>query len=284
MRRSFALLTSLLAAAGCAGHAAAPASGSAPTTSPRPAATAADPTALRYAANAGRYRLEQTMHIAQDVMGNVTEIDASTTMLISTAVSAADAGNLAGAFTVDSVTITSSMPGAADVPTASRGKTWRSVFTPLGQSLSFTAPDSSAASVQTGEMFREFLPVIPANLAAGTTWVDTVRATPNQPGMTLRSQSVRQHQVMGWEVRDGTRAVKIATTSAITISGEGETQGQQLQMAGTGTSVAERFISAAGVFLAGTMRDSTNLNVSLVSAGIDIPVRQVRRSTITRLP
>jgi hypothetical protein len=284
MCRSFALLTTLLAAAGCAGHAAAPASGGAPTTSPRPAATAADPTALRYSANAGRYRLEQTMHIAQDVMGNVTEIDASTTMLISAAVAAAEAGNLAAVFTVDSVSVTSSMPGAADAAAGSRGKTWRSVITPLGRSVAFTPPDTAAVTGQTGELFREFLPVIPASFAPGTTWVDTVRATPNQPGMTIRSQSIRQHQVMGWELHEGTRAVKIATTSAITISGEGESQGQQLQMGGTGSSVAERFISAAGVFLAGTMRDSTNLNVSVVSAGIDIPVRQVRRSTITRLP
>jgi hypothetical protein len=247
-------------------------------------APAGDPTTLRYSAASSQYRFEQTMHLSQEIMGQVTEMDATTNMLISAALSAADAGNLGGAFTVDSVTVTSAMPGAADAAATSRGKTWRSVFTPFGRSVSFTPPDTGAVSAQTGDMFREFLPVLPASLAPGTSWVDTVRTTPNQPGMTMRSQSIRQHQVVGWEIHGGVRALKIATNGAYTISGEGESQGQQLQMTGSGTNISERFISAAGVFLGSTVRDSTNLNVSVVSAGIDVPVRQVRRSTLTRLP
>jgi hypothetical protein len=284
MRRSLALLTTVLAATGCGGRAAPPSTTTAPA-SGRPAARpAADPGTLAYGVNAGRYRFEQSLHISQEVMGNVTEVDATTTMLISAALVAADAGNVGASFTVDSVSLIGSVPGAADALAGSRGKTWRAVFTPTGRPVSLTAPDTGAVTSQTGEMFREFLPVLPASLAPGTTWVDTVTATPNQPGMTMRTQSIRQNRVVGWEMHDGVRAVKIATTSAITISGEGESQGQQLQMAGTGTNVSERYISAAGVFLGSTVRDSTNLNVSVVSAGIDVPVRQVRRSTTTRLP
>lgn len=284
MRRSFALLTTLVAATGCGGYPAAPATGAAPAPNPRPSATAADPSALRYSANAGRYRFEQSLHVTQDVMGQVTEVDASTMLLISSAFTAAEAGNLAASFTVDSVVVTSSMPGGADLAAGSRGKTWRTVFTPLGRSVGFTAPDTNAVTSQTGEMFREFLPAVPASLAPGTMWVDTIRATPSQPGMTVRSQSVRQNQVVGWEVHDGVRALKIATNGVTTVSGEGESQGQQLQMTGTGTSVAERFISAAGVYLGSSVRDSTSLNIAVISAGIDVPVRQVRRSTTTRLP
>ena len=282
MRRFLASLTTLLAASGCGGHTATPSTATAPAS---PAARpAADPTTVRYSANTGRYRFEQSLHVTQSVMGNVTEVDAATTMLISAAVAAADAGNLGASFTVDSVTLTGTVPGAADAVAGSRGKTWRSVITTQGRSVSFTPPDTNPATSQTGEMFREFLPAIPASVAPGTTWVDTVRQTPGQPGMAIRSQSIRQNTVVGWEMHDGVRALKVATTGALTISGEGESQGQQLQMSGTGTSVAERFISAAGVFLGSTVRDSTNLNISVVSAGLDVPVVQVRRSTTTRLP
>ena len=284
MRRSFALLTTLLAAAACGGQAAAPAASTAPAPSRPPAAGAADPATVRYGANTGRYRVEQNMHVTQDVMGQITEVDATTMMLISAAFTAAEAGNLAADFTVDSVTVTSSMPGAAEAAAGSRGKTWRSVFSPLGRSVSFTPPDTGATASQTGELFREFLPTLPASTAPGTTWVDTVHATPSQPGMTIRSQSVRQHQVVGWEMHDGVRALKVATNGVYTISGEGESQGQQLLMTGGGTNVSERFISAAGVFLGSAVRDSTSLNVSVVSAGIEVPVRQIRRSTTTRLP
>jgi len=246
---------------------------------------AGDPASLHYGANStGRYRFEQTLHVTQDVMGNVTEVDGTTLMLITAAVATADAGNLSGSFTVDSVAGTSSIPGGAEAIAGSRGKTWRTVFTPLGRSVAFTPPDTDAVTSQTGELFREFLLTLPASLTPGTAWVDTIRQTPSQPGLTIRSQSIRQHQVVGWELHDGVRALKIATIGAITISGEGEAQGNQIQMSGTGTSVAERFLSAVGVFLGSTVRDSTALNINVVSAGLEVPVRQVRRSTTTRLP
>jgi len=282
MRRPLALLTSLIAAAGCGGHTAAPSSTAMPAAAPAPAA---DPGALRYGAGNSRYRFEQDLHITQDVMGQVTEMNAATTMFISAALSAAEAGNLAAAYTVDSVTFASS--GAMPFPDAtagSRGKTWYTVVTPRGRSVAYTPPDTAVATSQTGELFREFLPDLPDNLAPGTSWVDTVRQTPNQPGMTMRSESVRRHQVIGWEVHDGVRALKIATNGTVSISGEGESQGQQLQMTGTGTSIGEKFISSAGTFLGGTVNDSTNLNVTVVSVGLQVPVRQIRRSTTTRLP
>ena len=284
MRRSLALLTSLLAAAGCGGHTATPSTGAAPAAAIPASRAATDPGSLRYGPHSGRYRFEQSLHVTQDVMGNVTNVDATTLMLISTAVAAGEGGNLAGTFTVDSVSGTSTVPGGTDAIAGSRGKTWRTVFTPLGHGVDFTPPDTSTVSSQTGELFREFLPILPASLAPGTSWIDTVRQTPGQPGMTIRSQSIRQNRVVGWEMHDGVRALKIATTGATTITGEGEAQGQQLSMNGTGISVAERFISAAGLFLGSTVQDSSNINISVVSAGIDVPVRQVRRSTTTRLP
>jgi len=280
MQRSFVLMATLLAAAGCGGRTVAPAA--APAAAARPAA---DPTAVRYSAGTGRYRFEQNLHSTQTMMGNVNETETGSLLLISTAITAADAGNLGASFTVDSVSVTGTMPpGAADAVTGSRGKTWRSVVTAQGHTVTFTPPDTSAVTSQTGELFREFLPALPANLAPGTTWTDTVRQTPNQGGLVLRIQSIRQHRAVGWEMHDGIRAMKVATNGAITINGEGESQGQQLTLAGAGVSVAERFVSAAGVFLGSTMRDSTGMLVSVVSVGVEVPIVQIRRSTTTRLP
>ena len=60
MRRRLALLTILLTAAGCGGHAAAPAA-TAPASAPSSTRPAADPATLRYGASTGRYRFEQNM-------------------------------------------------------------------------------------------------------------------------------------------------------------------------------------------------------------------------------
>lgn len=288
MRRfAFVLATASLAAA-CGGHTSAPAGPAAPAAAPaaRATAPAGDPTTLRLGAGNGRYRLEQVLHSSQEVMGQTTESDATLTMWVSAAVAATEGGNLSAAFTIDSVSATGSVPGATDAVAALRGKTFRAVVTPQGRNVSFTAPDSSDASGQTGQLFREFLPSLPGGtLAPGLSWTDTVSQSQSaRGGLSMQTRSIRTHQLGGWETRDGVRALRITTSGSYTITGAGDSQGQQLQLNGTGAAASEAFVSAAGAYLDATGRDSTNLTVLVVSAGLEVPVRQVRRSTVTRLP
>src|SRR5258706_8710957 len=210
MRRPAILLLSCLAAA-CGGHTAAPSSAGVPA----PAGGGGDPTSVRYAAGAGRYRIEQNQHISQEMMGQTRDVDGSTTMLISASLTGGPSGELAAMFTVDSVTATSSMPGAANVLAQMRGKVYRAVFSPLGHSTSFTPPDSGDIAAGEGNVFREFLPGLPSGtLAVGATWTDTATLNQGQrQGLNIRSQSVRQHRIVGWELHEGVRALKITTTS-----------------------------------------------------------------------
>jgi hypothetical protein len=285
MRRPLAFLAAASVAA-CGGHTAPASTAPDAARAPRPAAPVGDPTTLRYAGGPGRYRLEVATHTTQEAMGQVTDIEVGTQMLVSSML-VADAGNVGASFTVDSISSTSSMPQAAAALEGLRGKTFRAVFTPLGAPVSFTPPDTSILSAGGGDVFREFLPPLPTGtLAAGTTWTDTSNQSPGNvpPGMTLRTQAVRQHRVVGWELRDGVRALRIATHATYTISGGGESQGQQLQLTGTGAANVERFVSAAGVYLGATAIDTTNMTVNVVSVGIEVPVHQVRRSSVSRLP
>jgi hypothetical protein len=278
MRASLVLLAAT-ALGGCSGHAATPAGAPAPAVRP-----AGDPTTVRYTPTTGHYRYEQSLNSHQEAMGQVQEIAATTSMLISAAVTPGDSGRLNAAFTVDSVTAISNgaTSSALDVL---RGKIFRSVFSAMGRPLGFTSPDTSLASVQSGEMFREFLPTLPSGLAVGTTWTDTATSPPTSiQGMTVRTQSVRTHRVVGWETREGARTLHIATTGQYTISGEGEQGGAQLQLAGTGQATSDRYISAAGVYLGAITGDSTNVTVTVLSMGLEVPVRQVRHTTMTRLP
>lgn len=280
---SFAIL-SVAAVLGCGGRTAAP-DAATPAPASRAPAAAAEPTSIRYAANAGRYRFEQQQHASQEVMGQVQETDATTNILVSTNVSAGDAGNLNASVTVDSVTVQSAVPGAAGALEALRGKTFRLVVTPMGKTVTFTPPDTSMVMALTGDMFRDFLPTLPTgSLAAGTTWVDTVSTPAGTGQMRIATQSVRTHRVVGWETREGQRALHVTTTGNYTMTGEGEQGGAPLQLTGTGTATSDRFISADGVYLGMTVNDSTNVRVNVVSMGLEVPVRQVRRTTVTRLP
>jgi hypothetical protein len=176
------------------------------------------------------------------------------------------------------------VPGGAAALESLRGKTFRMVVTPMGKTVTFTPPDTTTMMALTGDMFRDFLPTLPASLAAGTTWVDTVNTPAGTGPMRIATQSIRTHRVIGWETRDGKRALHVTTTGSYTLTGEGEQGGAPLQLNGTGTATSDRFISADGIYLGMTVNDSTNVKVNVVSMGLEVPVRQVRRTTVTRLP
>ncbi len=283
MRFPTLMLTAAIVA-GCGGHNAAPASAPAPAAT-APAARAAEPTAMRYAAGNGRYRYEQVQHLRQDMMGQVQETDATTTLIVTTAMTPGENGNLNAAITVDSVGVTTNPAGNPNALDALRGKTFHAVYSPLGKSVSFTPPDTMAATALSGEIFREFLPALPTATVAGTMWTDTVVAPPvSAQGMRVTSTSIRSHRVVGWETRDGARVLHITTNGNYTLNGEGQQGGATLLLQGTGAALSERWVSASGVYLGTTVNDSTNVRVNVVSAGIEIPVNQTRRTTVTRLP
>lgn len=276
--RRLPFLAAVVAAAACAsggtsGSAAAPAAA-------RPAA--AEPTALRYAAGTGRYRVEHQSHTVQEMMGQSQEADGGLTLVLSASLSA-EGANLAAAFTVDSISVTG--PQGSGLEQA-RGRTFRAVLTPAGRSVSLSLPDSSNPALQQmGEQFREFFPTLPAGtVAAGRSWTDTTADASNLGEIRVTSRAIREHRVVGWESRDGVRALRIATSSSYRITGSGSAQGQEIQLDGGGTASAEKLVSAAGVFLGQTASDSSTIMVNVVAMGLEIPVRRTSRSSVTRLP
>jgi hypothetical protein len=269
-----------LAAAACGGR------GSAPTsTAPRPPA---EPTVIRYASGPARYRLEVVSQTTQEVMGATQEFQLTQSLLLSTAL-ADSAGEVALAVTVDSITVQGSVPGLdVDALGAARGQVFRARFSSRGRSQGVTVPDStSAVMVQVGRAFRDFLPRLPdAPIAAGLIWTDTVTDNQSMAGGSgqMNTRAIRQNRVVGWEDREGMRALHIAITGAYEISGTGEAQGQPIELTGSGQAAADRWVSTTGRYLGGTSSDSTNLTVNVINVGITVPVQQVQRSTVTRLP
>lgn len=289
MHRAILILPVVLAACG-GGRAADPAPAPAParTTPAETAARLAEPSTLRYAAGTGRYRVESVVNSQQETMGNTQEATVTTVMIMST-VMTEESGQLVLAATLDSVSMTGGAPGMdANALNSARGRTFRARFTPQGRPIPVTTQDSSdLAGQQLTRGVREFLAVLPTgNIAAGTTWTDTVAENSPMPAGagSLSIRSIRNHRVVGWDTRDGARALRIATSGNFTISGSGEVQGAAVEMNGTGAASADRWISSNGVYLGSTGTDTTNLTVNVTSVGMTIPIRQIQRTTVTRLP
>lgn len=287
MPRRLALLTLTIVAA-CSSRAADPAPATAPVPAAAPVAAPAVPASLRYAAGAGRYRMESAVQVTQEVMGTSQSTALTTTMLISTTL-AEDAGNLLLSATVDSIAMTGNAPGIDAAALAnSRGRTVRARFTPMGRLIPMAASADSAdpVTIQMTRSVRELLGALPPSTATGTTWTDTLSDANAMPGGggSMTTRSIRQHRVIGWEPRDTRQALHITTSGAFTIAGAGEVQGTAVQLEGSGNATVERYVSTDGVFLGLTSSDSTNLNVMVTSMGMTIPVRQVQRVTISRIP
>jgi len=279
---TFVLLASC-AIVGCGGTAG---TSSAPT--PRPAGPPPDPTSVQFATGPARFRLDASTNTVQEVMGNSQELAFTQSLLLSTTLAEAGA-ELALGITVDSLTVDGNVPGLDPAMLASaRGQTVSARFTPTGTRLGVMMADSTnPVLMQLGRTFRDFLPRLPsAPIAAGLAWVDTTTDTQSLPGGAgqTTTRAVRQYRIVGWEDRDSVRALHIAVTGTYEVTGTGETQGQPLEITGTGQAIADRWISRSGQYLGGTSHDSTNLTVSVLNMGMEIPIRQVQTTTVTRLP
>ncbi len=284
MNRFPSLLAATLAATACAGRSAPP-STPAPVAATRPAAA---PQPLRYAPGTGHYRFESQSHVEQDMMGQISSADLSTGVAMTVAMRDT-AGNLGVAITIDSLAVT--LPAGLPAPdsaalAAARGSTVRLVTSRAGEPISLAAPESASATVQQiASGFREFLPILPPGRPdSGTTWTDSSSTTLNSQGIPLTVHTLRQHRVVGWEDHAGTRALHLTTTASYTVSGSGETQGQQIDLSGGGQRSGDAYVSADGVYLGATLNDSSLVNASVVAAGMVLPVRSRTRITFTRLP
>lgn len=281
MTRRPLALAAVFATAACAGRTPAPA---VPRTVVLPAAPAAprEAVTLAYVPGSARYRLVQTTQVVQEIMGQVNTTDLSSRQVLS-AVITQGTGNLALALTIDSIDMTDPT-GAAAAVLAARGQTFRLVFAPSGLVVSTTAPDSmNPVFRQISSGLSDLLPRLPSPpVTAGQSWSDTVTRSAGES--TISTRLVRQHRVVGWEDHDGARALHITTTSAYTVTGTTEAQGQHIELDGNGVSTRDAFISAAGLFLGSVESDSALVNANVTSVGIVVPVHQTRRSTITRIP
>jgi hypothetical protein len=121
-----------------------------------------------------------------------------------------------------------------------------------------SAPDAPLLTLA-----RDLLIPLAPSLAPGTEWRDTVVTSICRAGVPVTTQSVHSYRVAGPAERDGTPALRVTRTTALTLQGSVMRDSQTVTIAGTGSGNAELFLDAAGGrYLGGTEESRLELGVT----------------------
>lgn len=220
---------------------------------------------LRYAPVSQRYRIQGTSReVRLDQAGASRTLDATLTVQLSAAL-ASRGDSLVGTLTLDDVAVTGSTTLADDFM-AARGQTFRVVFSSGGRSLSIAAPDSvNDHYVSVKSVLQGFLPLLPSGrFPVGYAWTDTVRTVYPWMGGTFTDQSRRRHTVVGWENRDGERALRVVVASDADVSGRTGrgSWGDPVDLRGSARDTMDTYVSSSGVALGGTVSADREFTVT----------------------
>ncbi len=301
--RSVALTWALLPLVACAGAQQAASGGvasppSAPAAVPSPSAQASKPAPahaakpaplpdfVRYGPSAMRYVVHRELHVEQAYGGKQQSQDLAALIYVRVSISGpADTGGYPVSFIVDSVVPDSGMPQVvSDNMARVRALMFRGRLRSDGDFRGNVQMDTTIAQsiAQFVANFHDFFPRIPAaGVRVGEQWTDTVAGSQRAGESEVTRRAVVYSQASAWDVRNGTRSLRIEATTSYTVSGAGQNSGQPFEMSGGGATASQAFLAEDGRFLGGESRDSTDMTISLPVQGLAIPVRQRSHSTIT---
>ncbi|HEX5581684.1 MAG TPA: hypothetical protein VFX39_08915, partial [Gemmatimonadaceae bacterium] len=113
---------------------------------------------------------------------------------------------------------------------------------------------------------RELLPSVPARLAPGARWTDSVTTTTCRGGVLLNTTTVHSYVVAGPAERSGTPAMRVDRTTTIAVRGEGEQARERVTIAGQGTGGGTLYLDpATGRLL--DLRAENRLELTFSGAG-----------------
>lgn len=243
---------------------------------------------MRLGPSALRYVVHQQIHVEQQYPGQTQTADRGLRLFLSaTIVGPADSAGYPVTFTIDSIVPDS---GTAIPPTvnlaSARGLRYIGHLTPAGEFRQTSTSDSTMAQVFTQIIgsFRNFYPRLPpGGLTLGVEWTDT-SSTNDRVGIDVNIKAIAHSRATTWEQRNGTKCLRVESSSTYSVVGSGEQMGQPLEVSGTGTRTGVQFVAVDGRYLGGEAHDSSALVVGLPMQGMTVPVRQISHSTFTVLP
>lgn len=236
---------------------------------------------LSYAPGTFTYRMNTALHQKQDMMGQIQETNRKASQLLTVKLDRKTQDTLGFAITVDS-----SQTDAPEMQAALAklvGKTVTGTVSPRGKVLSFVAPTDSTTMESEFRNVRQFFVRFPDNASRGASVVDTVSDSFDAQGLKIQQQVVMTSTVAGDTTIGGEKAIILERNGTVAMTGQGEQNGSELRLDGTGTVTGKLYVSAKGGILGGQMENSSLINVSVLAMNITIPITQNSTSVMERV-
>lgn len=238
-----------------------------------------------YAPSNAKYRVVSIQKTSQTMMGQAQDFEATSSQLISLAVSkAGDALTLT--MTLDTATVTTTAPAPAPDLSEAIGLKFVGTMAPDGKVASSQVTDKTGAvstSQYAGNM-KSILPRLRIGAVKGATWTDSTSSTGKEGDATVTAESIVNSTLAGDTVVSGTTAWKIVSTSATKVTGKGNRMGSDYTISGDVKGTTTSVVSVGGVLLGELSESDSNLTVNVETAGITIPILQHATVKVDRVP
>lgn len=236
---------------------------------------------VAYAPGAGRYHLISVINRTQEHAGQKAEFTITNEQQVSVRLAAHGTDTLDFTYTLDSSRLSTNAPIELPNLDRMRGTTVTGSMSPTGTVYRYTATppatDDDMRNFVEG-MSRFLLPL--ERTAVGSSWTDTTRNTVTQGGGRLDMSTITTTTIVGDTTFAGERAWRIRRASVVTLQGKQTQAGQELQVAGEGTGSGVYYVSAAGMYLGSSQRQTMQMRVSLPGNAGVVPVTQVVTSKV----
>jgi hypothetical protein len=237
----------------------------------------------RYAAGSYQYEMVTEMKQRQEVMGSATEATMRLLQRLSVAVTPRHRDTLGITFVIDSIDLDVGQPIPDSLLPDLRGMRMTGTMSPRGRLYELRTSADSLADL--ADDFRTFFTPLPAELAVGTTWVDTTTMEVSPAGLPLGALTmVVTSRVTADTTVDGIRAWKIERSSAGTGRGTTSQMGAAMSFEMTAAGTGITYFAKTGVYLAGSGTSESMATVTVPEHGIRLPITATGSSRVRLLP
>jgi hypothetical protein len=207
----------------------------------------------------------------QEMMGVATESSMRLLQMLTVSITPRHRDTLGVTIVIDSIHFDVGQPIPDSLIPNLRGMTVRGTMSPLGKLYALGATVDSLAGL--ADDFRTFFTPLPAELAVGKSWADTMSVDVNPAGLSVGQMTMAvTSRVSADTTYEGAPAWKIERTSTGSGGGTNSDSGTQMVFDMKATGAGSSFFGKNGVYLGGTGTSESTATVSIPQHNITLPV------------
>lgn len=178
------------------------------------------------------------------------------------------AGGQAVSVTVDSLKLAEGSPIPPEQAKAAVGATWTGFRGPNGRVDELKLQQENPVAQSMEGVLSQLFPPVKAGTPAGKSWTDTTDAT-RTSGIAVRTVT---NFLTSTDSYNGQQVLKLAGSSASSISGSQESPNGTVQFEGTGSAKSAWFVGNDGTCLGSTYSGQQNLQLTVAAAPEPLPL------------